>query len=92
MVEKIVFTFEQPPKEFQVRKVKTDRVNDAYGSWYGKIRWRVEKILLPGISVKEGDLLPTSRVYEIARTIDKKAAHQFELYNPKREYDTREEQ
>ena len=92
MVEKIVFKFEHPPKEFQVRKIKTDRVNDTYGSWFGKIRWRVEKIRVPGISVKEGDLLPTSRVYEIARTIDKKAAHQFELYNPKREYDTREEE
>ena len=92
MVEKIVFTFERPPKAFQVRKVKTDRVNDAYGSWYGKLRWRVEKISVPGISVKEGDLLTTSRVYEIARTIDKKAAHQFELYNPKRVYDAREDE
>ena len=90
MVEKIVFRFERAPKEFQVRKVKTDRVNDAYGSWYGKIRWRVEQIRVPGIAVKEGDLLTTSRVYEIARTIDKKAAHQFELYNPKRVYDTRD--
>jgi hypothetical protein len=92
MVEKIVFTFKQPPKEFQVRKVKTERANDTYGSWYGKIQWRVEKIRVPGISVKEGDLLPTSRVYEIARTIDKKAAHQFELYNPKRVYDAREDE
>ena len=92
MVEKIVFTFKQPPKEFQVRKVKMDRVNNAYGSSYGKIRWRVEKIRVPGISVREGDLLPRSRVYEIARTIDKKAAHQFDLYNPKRLYDTREEE
>jgi hypothetical protein len=90
MAEKIVFRFERPPKEFQVRKVKTDRINDAYGSWYGKIRWRVEKIHVTGIAVKEGDLLTTSRVFEIARTIDKKAAHQFELYNPKRIYDTRE--
>ena len=92
MVEKIVFTFKQPPKEFQVRKVKTERANDTYGSWYGKIQWLVEKIRGPGISVKEGDLLPTSRVYEIARTIDKKAAHQFELYNPKRVYDAREDE
>ncbi len=91
MVEKIVFSFKQAPKELQVRKVKSDRVNDAYGSWYGKVRWRVEKVNVPGISVKEGDLLTTSRVYEIARTIDKKEAHKFELYNPKRVYDTNEE-
>lgn len=90
MVEKIVFSFRHPPKELEVRKVKTDRVNDAYGSWYGKVRWRVEKIHVPGSSVKVGDLLPASRVFEIARTIDRKAAHQFELYNPKRVYDTRE--
>ncbi len=92
MVEKTVFMFKHPQKELQVRKVKTDRVNEAYGSWYGKIRWRVEKIRVPRIPVKKGDLLTTSRVYEIARTIDKKAAHQFELYNPKRVYDTREEE
>jgi len=29
-------------------------------------------------------------VYEIARTIDRRAAHQFELYNPKGVYDVRE--
>ena len=92
MVEKIVFTFKQPPKELEVRKIKTDRVNETYGSWFGKIRWRVEKEQVPGIPVKVGDILTTSRVYQIARAIDKKAAHQFELYNPKRVYDTREEE
>ncbi len=91
MVAKVVFVFKRPPKELEVRKVKIDRVNDAYGSWYGKIRWRVDKIEVPGSSVKVGDILPTSRVYQIARTIDKKAAHQFELYNPKSKYDTQEE-
>jgi hypothetical protein len=90
MVEKIVFTFRHPPKELEVRKVKTDRVNETYGSWYGKVRWRVEKIHVPGISVKVGELLTASRVYEIARTIDRRAAHQFELYNPKGVYDVRE--
>ncbi len=91
MVEKIVFVFKHPPKELTVRKVKIDRANDAYGSWYGKIRWRVEKIEVPGCPVKEGAIVPTSRVYQIARTIDKKAAHQFELYNPKPIYDPLEE-
>ncbi len=92
MVEKIVFAFKHPPKELEVRKVKTDRVNEAYGSWFGKIRWRVEKVHVPGISVKKGDILTTARVFQIARTIDKKAAHKFELYNPKRVYDTQEEE
>ncbi len=91
MVEKILFSFKRPPKELEVRKIMTDRVNDACGSWYGKIRWRVDKVEMPGCSVKVGDIIPTSRVYQIARTIDKKAAHQFELYNPKPKYDTQEE-
>ena len=91
MVEKIVFAFKRPPKELVVHKVKTDRVNDAYGSWFGKIRWRVEKIQVPGSPVKEGEILTTSKVYQIARTIDKKAAHQFELYNPKPIYDPLEQ-
>ncbi len=91
MVEKILFTFKSPPKEFEVRKIKTDRVNEAYGSWFGKVRWRVEKVQVAGISVKVGDVLTTAKVYQIARTIDQKAAHQFELYNPKQKYDTQEE-
>ena len=91
MVEKVVFAFKRSPKEFVVHKIKRDRVNDAYGSWYGKIGWRVEKIELLGCSVKAGDVLTTSKVYEIARTIDYKAAHQFELYNPKSLYDPSEQ-
>jgi hypothetical protein len=92
MVEKVIFAFRRPPKEFEVRKVKADRINDTYGSWFGKTRWRVEKISVPGISVKVGDVLSTGRVYQIARTIDRKAAHQFDMYNPKKRYDTREEE
>ena len=91
MVEKTFFSFKRPPKELEVRKIMTDRVNDTYGSWYGKIRWRVEKVAMPGCSVKSGDIISTSRVYQIARTIDQKAAHQFELYNPKPKYDPQEE-
>ncbi len=91
MVEKIIFTFKRPPKELEVRKVRTDRISDTYGSWFGKVAWRVEKVDVPGISVKVGDILTTSRVYQIARTIDRRAAQQFDLYNPKGVYDTREE-
>ncbi len=92
MAEKISFAFHKPPKELEVRKIKTDRINDTYGSGYGKVRWRVEKIQLTGSPIRTGDILTTSRVYELARTIDRKAAHQFDLYNPKKDYDTREEE
>jgi len=92
VVEKVVFTFRRPPKELQVRKIKRHRISDTYGSWFGRIGWKVERINVPGISVHVGDIISTSKVYEIARTIDKKAAHQFDMYNPKRVYETRGEE
>lgn len=92
MAEKIVFSFRKPPKELEVRKIRTDRIHDACGSAYGKIRWRVEKIHVPAISVRVGDILTTSRVYEIARTVDKKAAHQFDLHHPKDITDAQEKE
>ncbi len=77
-MEKIVFTFTNRLTEFEVRKVKR---HSSATSNYGKIMWQVTKARIAGTTVKIGDLLPTRRVFFIAKDIDPRAAHAFDMEN-----------
>ena len=77
-MEKVVFTFTNQLLEFEVRKLK--RFSSATSN-YGKIMWQVTKANIPGAAVKVGDVLPTRRVFYIAKDIDPRAAHAFDMEN-----------
>ena len=64
--------------EFEVRKVKR---NASSTSDYGKILWQVTKASIPGGATKVGEILPTRRVFFIAKDIDPAAAHAFDMEN-----------
>ena len=75
-MEKVEFTCHNGLVEFAVRKVKRSYSNT---SRYGKIQWRVTKAKIPGTAVKPGDILPTRRVFLLAKDIDPRAAHAFDM-------------
>ena len=78
-MEKVVFHFENGLVEFEVRKVKR---NASSTSDYGKILWQVTKVSIPGgAAIKVGAVLPTRRVFFIAKDIDPAAAHAFDMEN-----------
>jgi len=77
-MEKTVFTFRSHLLEFEVRKLK--RYSSGTSN-YGKIVWQVTKSNIPGTALKVGDLLPTRRVFYIAKDIDPRAAHAFDMEN-----------
>ncbi len=77
-MEKVVFNFKNHLLEFEVRKIKR---HNGLTSNYGKIVWQVTKADIPGIAVKVGDVLPTRRVFYIAKDIDPRAAHAFDMEN-----------
>lgn len=77
-MEKVVFTFKNRQIEFEVRKVKRDASSTRT---YGKILWKVTKYNVPAGAVKVGDVLPTRRVFFIAKDIDPRAAHAFDMEN-----------
>lgn len=76
--EKVYFAFRNHVAELEVKKVKRDCGPTRE---YGKIEWQVTKANIPGTSVKVGDILPTRRVYHLARAIDPAAAHAFDMEN-----------
>lgn len=80
-MEKVFFTFRNSLAELEVRKVKRNRCRTGT---YGKIEWRVTRANVPGAAIKVGDVLPTRRVYNIARAIDPRAAHAFDMENQPR--------
>ena len=77
-MEKIVFNFKNRLTEFEVRKVKR---HSSTTSDYGKIMWQVTKSSIPSGTVKVGDVLATRRVFFIAKDIDPRAAHAFDMEN-----------
>ena len=77
-MEKVVFAFKNQLLELEVRKVKR---HSSTTSDYGKILWRVTKATIPGSALKVGDILPTRRVFFIAKDIDPRAAHAFDMEN-----------
>lgn len=77
-MEKIAFSFKNRLIEFEVRKVKR---NASATSNYGKIVWQVVKVNIPGSAIQVGDLLPTRRVFLIAKDLDPSAAHAFDMEN-----------
>jgi hypothetical protein len=77
-MEKTVFTFKNELLELEVRKVKR---HHSLTSHYGKVVWQVTKAVIPGTAVKIGDVLPTRRVFFIAKDIDPRAAHAFDMEN-----------
>ncbi len=77
-MEKVVFSFKNHLLEFEVRKVKR---HSGLTANYGKIVWQVTKATIPGTAVKVGDVLPTRRVFFIAKDIDPRAAHAFDMEN-----------
>ncbi|MFI5394288.1 MAG: hypothetical protein ACHQ9S_02035 [Candidatus Binatia bacterium] len=77
-MEKVTFQFENGLLAFEVRKVKR---HSSTTSEYGKIVWRVTRARIPGSAVKVGDLLPARRVFFIAKDIDPRAAHAFDMEN-----------
>jgi len=77
-MEKVVFSFTNHLLEFEVRKVKRHR---GLTSSYGKVMWEVTKAAIPGAAVRVGDVLPTRRVFFIAKDIDPRAAHAFDMEN-----------
>ncbi len=79
--EQVVFGFRNHVAELEVRKVKADRGPTRD---YGKIEWRVTKANVPGGAVAVGEVLPTRRVYHLARSIDALAAHAFDMENQPR--------
>ena len=77
-MEKVVFNFKNSFAELEVRKVKRNR---SMTSTYGKILWQVTKAEIPGTALKAGDILPTRRVFYVAKDIDARAAHAFDMEN-----------
>ncbi len=77
-MQKVVFTFSNRLLEFEVRKLKR---HSSPTSDYGKIMWQVTRANIPGIAIKVGDVLPTRRVFYIAKDIDSRAAHAFDMEN-----------
>lgn len=79
--EKVFFSFRNPVAELEVKKVKT-----GHGPTrdYGKIEWQVTRASIPGSSLAVGEVLPTRRVYHLARSIDPLAAHAFDMENQPR--------
>lgn len=77
-MEKIVFNFKNHLIELEVRKVKR---NTSLTSHYGKILWQVIKVNIPGSAIKVGDVLPTRKVFLIAKDLDPRAAHAFDMEN-----------
>lgn len=76
--EKVYFTFRNHIAELQVKKLKKNR---GATRDFGKIVWQVTKAGIPGAAVKVGDILATRRVYFIAKDIDPRAAHAFDMEN-----------
>lgn len=79
--EQVVFAFRNHLAEFEVRKVKRDHGPTRD---FGKIEWQVTKASIPGSSVRVGEILPTRRVFHLARGIDPVAAHAFDMENQPR--------
>jgi len=77
-MEKVRFNFRNDLAELEVYKVKRDR---SATSNYGKILWRVTVAEIPGAAIKVGDVLPTRRVFFVAKDIDPRAAHAFDMEN-----------
>lgn len=77
-MEKVVFSFRNQLTELEVRKVKR---HAGTTSTYGKIMWQVTRANIPGGAVKVGDVLPTRRVFFLAKDIDPAAAHAFDMEN-----------
>ncbi|MFQ5666824.1 MAG: hypothetical protein ACE5I7_10385 [Candidatus Binatia bacterium] len=77
-MEKVVFNFKNGLLELEVRKIKR---SSSVTSDYGKVLWRVTKASIPGGAVKVGCALPSRRVFFIAKDIDPRAAHAFDMEN-----------
>ena len=76
--EKVYFSFRNHIAEFEVKKMKKDR---GATRDFGKIVWQVTKANIPGTAIKLGDVLPTRRVFYVAKDIDPRAAHAFDMEN-----------
>ncbi|MBI4514310.1 MAG: hypothetical protein HY699_00630 [Deltaproteobacteria bacterium] len=76
--EKVHFSFSNHVAHFAVKKMKRDR---GATRDFGKIVWQVTQADVPGSALKVGDVLPTRRVFYIAKDIDPRAAHAFDMEN-----------
>jgi len=77
-MEKVVFHFTNDLLALEVRKIKRDK---STTSEYGKILWQVTRAEIPAGAVRVGDVLSTKRVFFIAKDIDPRAAHAFDMEN-----------